>query len=87
MTVEAIEKDLRKQMAVIGEAISRVRAGVLMNIHEVEQEVARLCADINELPPEEGKKLEPSMAEMIGKLEEFAAALTEFQEKGGHGAD
>lgn len=83
MTAEAIEKDLRKQIAVIGEAISRVRAGILMDIDGVEAEVARLCTDINELPPEEGKKLEPSMAEMIGKLEDLAAALSEFQEKGG----
>lgn len=86
MTAEAIERDLRKQIGIIGEAITRVRAGVLMNISDVEQEVARLCMDINKLPPGEAQTLESSMAEMIGKLEDLAAALSDFQEKGGHGA-
>ncbi len=85
MTVEAIEKDLRKQIAVIGEAVSRVKAGVIMNINEVEEQVAQICARIGSLSQEDGQKLEQSMAEMIGKLEDLAAALSEFQNKGSDG--
>ena len=86
MTAEAIEKDLKKQIAVIGEAVSRVKAGVIMNINEVEEQVAHICARISSLSQEDGQKLEQSMAEMIGKLEDLAAALSEFQNKDGDGA-
>ena len=87
MTADTIEKSLRKQIAIIGEAASRVRAGVIMNINEVEEQVAHICREIAALPEGEGQKLEQSMAEMIGKLEDLAEALSEFQNKGSHGAD
>lgn len=87
MTVDSIEKDLRRQIGVIAEATSHVRTGIIMNISEVERKVASICAAIATLTPEEGERLESSMAEMIGKLEELAAALTEFQEKTDRGTD
>lgn len=87
MTVEAIEKELRKQIGVIAEATSHVRTGIIMNINDVEKKVALICTTISTLSPEEAERLEPSMAEMIGKLEELAAALSDFQEKNDRGTD
>ncbi len=87
MTVESIEKELRKQIGIIAEATSHVKTGIIMNINDVEKKVALICATISTLTPEEGERLESSMAEMIGKLEELAAALSEFQGKNDHGTD
>jgi hypothetical protein len=87
MTIESIEKDLRRQIGIITEAAIHVRSGIIMNINEVEHHVASICKRISGLAPEESEQLEPAMAEMIGKLEELAAALTEFQEKNNHGTD
>lgn len=87
MTVQAIEKSLKKQIGTIGEAVSRVKAGIIMNIDDVEEQVARICTQISALPQEEAQSLEPIMAEMIGQLEALAAALSEFQNRKDDGAD
>ena len=86
-TVNSIEKDLKTQIGVIGEAVSRVKAGVIMNIDGVEQQVAQICEKISALPEGDAQALEQSMAEMIGKLEELAQVLSEFQDKSGNGTN
>ena len=83
MSAETIEKSLRRQIGIIGEAVTRVQAGIIMNIDEVERQVAHVCSEISALPPEEAQKLESIMAEMIGRLEDLAAALSEFQNRNG----
>ena len=86
-TVSSIEKDLRTQIGVIGEAVSRVKAGIIMNIDEVEKQVAQICEKISTLPEGDARSLEQSMAEMIEKLEELAEVLSKFQNESGNGTN
>jgi hypothetical protein len=59
----------------------RVNQGEIMELDGLDRQVVEICDGINTLPPEEGKKLEQQMSDLIKNLETLAGAMREQQKK------
>lgn len=81
-TREQIETRMRDITAFIEQSADSVRAGRMVTLHHLDDEVAALCDAAITLPPADAKTVQPLMATMIGKLEELSSALQDFQRKG-----
>ena len=77
---EQIETRMRDLTNFITQASDAVRAGQMVKLTHLDDEVASLCDQSVALPPQEAAQIQPVMAEMIGSLEELARALKEYQE-------
>lgn len=63
----------------IGQAITQVTAGEMINLDDLDNEVAAVCEAANEVAPEEMEAVDEKMDLMIAKLEELGQALDEFE--------
>ncbi|MCI5060264.1 MAG: hypothetical protein MRY79_04240 [Alphaproteobacteria bacterium] len=63
----------------IEQAQSEVTQGAVTDLSRLDQEVATLCDQTLKLPAQEALKIQPVMAEMIGKLETLGLALKDFK--------
>lgn len=77
---EQIETRMRDLTNFIAQAADRVRAGEMVTLTHLDDEVASLCDQSIALPPHDALQVQPVMAEMIGTLEELARALKEYQD-------
>lgn len=78
---QQIETRMKEITTFIEQATDTVRAGKMVTLHHLDDEVAALCESAVALPPEEAGHLQAPMGEMIGKLEALATALQDYREK------
>lgn len=60
-------------------AIAQVKGGEMINLDDLDDEVAAVCEAANEVEPEEMEQTDEKMDLMIAKLEELSQALDEFE--------
>jgi hypothetical protein len=63
----------------IEEAQIKLQQGEIINLSHLDGEVAELCNEILQLPPQDATQVQPIMGNMISKLEELGLALKDFQ--------
>ena len=71
---------MEKLNSFIIDAEGSVRGGKMMNLGNLDKEIADLCMKAVSLPPAEARDLQPLMADMIGNLERLGEALKDFKE-------
>lgn len=81
MDTKTLESTLQIQIERIEEAIVKIRQNVVLDISPMDKDVAELCRKILGADEEAMKVLEPKMALMINKLDEFATELQDYQER------
>ena len=65
----------------IGRAQDKLQQGEVSDVSHLDNEVKRLCDQTLSLKAADALQVQPSMGEMITKLEQFAQALKDFQTK------
>ena len=84
MTASAKSAEIRTKMEKLNDFIigaeGTVRGGKMMNLGNLDREIADLCVKAVALPPVEAHALQPLMADMIGNLERLGEALKDFKE-------
>ncbi len=65
----------------VEEALVKVRNDEMPDLSQLDGRVAGLCADIEAAEPQVQSYVQPLMATMIGRLDELATALNEYQQK------
>jgi hypothetical protein len=78
-----LDELMRSQIELIDRAIGKARADEIMDIGALNANIDKICARAGTLDEESAKQIEGRMAEMIGKLEDFAAELSALQERTG----
>lgn len=79
-SAEQITNELRQLIDFIDDAHQRLDDGEVMDLSDLDDEVARLCDETLALKPEEAAQVQNTMAEMITKLEKLGVALQEYQQ-------
>ncbi len=80
ITADSLEKRLKDQIAFLDEAIRSVREGTLKDISVMDLQIESICRDLDSLDAEDSRRLETSLAEVIGKLEDLAKEIRIFQD-------
>lgn len=75
---EIVDK-LEKIQGILDLANADLQAGKVKALTQLEKDVSQICEEAVTLPPEEAKKVQPLLADMIGNLETFALTLKSFQ--------
>ncbi len=84
---DQIETRMRDITAFIEQSTQSVRAGKMVTLRHLDDEVAALCDAAVSLPPAEAALVQPMMSAMIARLEELAQSLKDFQQSArGNGA-
>ncbi len=63
----------------IDQAISQIESGEMINLDDLDNDVAAICEEAHEPAPEETEQVDAKMDLMIEKLEELSQALDEFE--------
>ncbi|MCB1530655.1 MAG: hypothetical protein H6853_05340 [Rhodospirillales bacterium] len=79
MNSEDIQKRLSELNAFILDSTRTVQNGEMVDLGDLDGEVASICDSIVTLPPEEALQIQPLMAEMIGHLEKLGEALHTYE--------
>ena len=79
-TADTLETELHRYINLIDEAVESVRGGTLPVVTALEESIGTVCAHINNLSADDAKKLEPIMAQLIGRLESLADALKTLED-------
>ena len=74
-----IVERLEKIQETLDLANADLQAGKVKPLTRIETDVAQICEEAVTLPPEDAKKIQPLLADMIGNLETFALTLKSFQ--------
>ncbi|MFN3827076.1 MAG: hypothetical protein ACK4NR_05550 [Micavibrio sp.] len=64
----------------IEQAIEQVRNGEIINLDDLDEEVASVCEAAHEPAPEETEEVDEKMDLMIASLEHLSQVLDEFEE-------
>jgi hypothetical protein len=75
------EERFASMISIIDTALENLQAGKMPDLGTLDSEVAKICRDVEAADPALGQKVQPLMAEMIGKLDKMAQALMEYQQK------
>lgn len=76
---DQIAQRLQELANFIEESQVKLQQGEVVNLSHLDDEVGQLCDQALKLKPEEAVKIQPTMADMISKLEELGVALQDFQ--------
>ncbi len=79
--IESYEERFHELTVFVEEALVRVRSDEMPDLSRLDGRVAGLCADIETAEPQVQSYVQPLMATMIGKLDELATALNDYQRK------
>ncbi len=79
--VEAFEARFQELTAFVEEALDTVQSDSMPDLANLEDRVSGLCQDIETADEDTAAKVQPLMAEMIGKLDTLAQALNDYKEK------
>ena len=63
----------------IDQARQQVESGEMINLDDLDNEIAAICEEAHEPPPDETEMVDEKMDLMIAKLEELSQALDEFE--------
>lgn len=63
----------------IDQAIAQIENGEMINLDDLDNDVATICEEAHEPAPEETELVDEKMDLMIEKLEELSQALDEFE--------
>lgn len=63
----------------IEQSNEKVLSGQMIDLGDLERNVAQLCKDIEKAPPETARETNALMARMISRLDELAQSLTHLQ--------
>lgn len=72
-------EELNNVTTLINEAQSQITAGRVPNMANIEKKVETICQKALQLEPEEAKKTQNLMADVIGKLDSLAISLENFR--------
>ncbi|MCB1556418.1 MAG: hypothetical protein KDJ15_03800 [Alphaproteobacteria bacterium] len=76
---EALQTRLREQIDLINESIEKVRSREIVTLDGMDDTVATICHDIETGDPDVARSMGALMGEMVGRLEDLATALNDFQ--------
>lgn len=76
---EQIETRMRELTDFIMQSAQSVRAGKMVTLHHLDDEVSALCDAALALPPMEAKLVQPHIARMIEQLDELSNALQDYR--------
>lgn len=79
--LQAYGEELRNLIAFVEESLGKVQGGEMPDLGDLDGKVSTLCQNIETAENEIAQQLQPLMGEMIGKLDELAQALSEYQSK------
>lgn len=80
-TAENLRKRLDAMIETVREACRRTESGTLADLGHLDEDVARLCADVERAAPDDAHAVGAAMGDMISALEDLARALKEFQDR------
>lgn len=75
------EDRFASMIVIIDGALDALQASKMPDLGSLDSDVAKICRDVEAADPAIGQKVQPLMAEMIGKLDQMAQALMEYQQK------
>lgn len=78
--VADIQTRMENLIEFIADANEKVRGGQMVDLRNLDDEVASLCEETVALPPQFAARIQPIMADMIQHLEELGRALKDFQD-------
>jgi len=70
-----IESELKEITHYVHNAAARVHRGEDVDLSGLDRKVAAVCEKVEQSEPVAAKKLEPQFAELVGKLDDLAAAI------------
>lgn len=79
MTPDEIRVKMEKINRFILDSETAVRDGNMVDLAGLDKDVADICSQSVALPPEQGRDIQPLMADMIGNLERLSEALKDFK--------
>ncbi|GJL84387.1 MAG: hypothetical protein DHS20C02_01620 [Micavibrio sp.] len=81
MSDENYEERFHELTTFVEDALTKVKSNEMPDLSNLDERVSGLCSDIEAADDETTARVQPMMAEMIGKLDELALALSEYQQK------
>ena len=75
-----IDARLKELTDFIVDCTEKVEGGEMVDLKGLDDEIASLCERTVALPPEEAHAVQPTMAEMIAKLERLGQALKNYKD-------
>lgn len=75
-TPDAVHTGLRQVGDAVNVAIEAVNAGSLIDLAGLEERVASLCQDIKTLSTADGRALEATLLDLVGRLDRLSETLT-----------
>ncbi len=79
--IESYEERFHELTVFVEEALVKVLGGEMPDLSRLDGRVVRLCSDIESADPQMQSYVQPLMATMIGRLDELATALNDYQRK------
>ncbi len=64
----------------ISECTEKVEGGEMVDLKGLDDEIAGLCERTVALPPEDAQAVQPTMADMIARLEKLGQALKNYKD-------
>jgi hypothetical protein len=80
MTASALEKRFDDLIARVEDATRLVEGGTLGDFEALNKEIADVCTETRDAPPEIAKALQGHMGRIILKLDELAAGITHYKD-------
>ncbi len=80
-SAQEYEERFQELTGFVEDALTKVKGDEMPDLSNLDERVSGLCSDIESADDETTARVQPMMAEMIGKLDELALALTEYQAK------
>jgi len=77
--LSAFEQRLQELVSFVDDSLAKLQGNEMPDMADLDVKVSGLCQDIETADSETAQQLQPLMSEMIGKLDELAQALSEFQ--------
>lgn len=77
--LETITAKLDDIDAIIATAQTDLQSGKVKGLAHIDGAVARICEEAVKLPPDDAKKVQPMLANLIGNLDTLALSLQSFQ--------
>lgn len=68
-------------IGVIDNALAAIEGGTMPDLGTLDSDVAALCREVEKADAALAQGVQPLMAEMIGKLDQLAQGLMEYQQK------
>ena len=75
-TADAVHAGLRQVGDAVDVAIEAVNAGSLIDLAGLEERVASLCQDIKALSATDGRTLEATLLDLVGRLDRLSETLS-----------